>query len=451
MLGWGNSHRCDRVSMSIHAVSRNRHQNERVNDLVSRFARCLQATRCSSFHPWRKIIVSKKPTFGLTASGRLLVTVTVSVITFLSFPVAIGQAPAQLPTPQGQKGPAEVPDDPATVMAVVGQIPILWGDLEPKVDGRIKEVSKQFKREIPAEDLGKVRTQLGRNALVQVIRNKIMRECFLLDQVGTQSAEKRQEAAQLMDSRARQMFSENEVKALQKKHETENLDELDKILRAEGSSLLARQRDFTDMMLGHMYMRSKIDQDPAVTIAEINARYARDTEKYRQGAQARWEQLSVLFSNHPSREAAQKAISDMGREAYFGGNLQAIARQKSEEPFADDGGVHDWTTKGSLASKPIDEQVFSIPLDHMSEIIEDEQGLHIVRVLERKQAGVQPLAELQDQIREDIKKEKILEAQNDMLKQMQERVPVWSIYPDDFPGAKPLRVRSAQRPVSPRL
>ncbi|MEL6106752.1 MAG: peptidylprolyl isomerase, partial [Planctomycetota bacterium] len=272
-----------------------------------------------------------------------------------------------------------------------------------------------------------------------------------LDQVGTQSAEKREEAAKLMDSRARQMFTENELKALQKKYDTDSLDELDKILRSEGSSLLARQRDFADMMLGHMYMRSKVDQDPEVTIAEINARYTRDNEKYRQGAQARWEQLSVLFSNHPSREAAQKAISDMGREAYFGGNLQAIARQKSEEPFADDGGVHEWTTKGSLASKPIDEQVFSIPLDRMSEIIEDETGLHIIRVLERKQAGVQPLAELQDQIREELKKKKILDSQNEMLKQMQERVPVWSLFPDDFPGAKPLRGRTAQRPVSQRF
>ena len=202
------------------------------------------------------------------------------------------------------------------------------------------------------------------------------------------------------------------------------------------------------MMLGHMYMRSKIEQDPPVTLAEINARYERDTETYERGAQARWEQLSVLFSNHPSREAAHKVISDMGREAYYGGNLQAIARQRSEEPFADDGGVHDWTTQGSLASKAIDEQVFKIPLDRMSEIIEDAQGLHIVRVLERKPAGVQPLAELQDQIRSDLKKEKILAAQNEMLEQMQQRVPVWSIYPDDFPGAKPLRIRSVRRPDS---
>ncbi|MEO1525290.1 MAG: peptidylprolyl isomerase [Planctomycetota bacterium] len=341
-----------------------------------------------------------------------------------------------------------LPDDPATVIAVVGQTPILWGDIQPKVDGRINEVLRKLKREYPKSELTRARTQLGRSALAQAIRNKIMRECFLLDQVGTQAADKRQEAAEMMDSRARQMFFENELKALQKKHGTEDLTELDQILRKDGASLLSRQRDFADMMLGHMYMRSKIEQDPEVTIAEISGRYDRDQEKYHHGARARWEQLSVLFSNHPSREAAHKAISEMGREAYFGGNLQAIARQKSEEPFADDGGVHDWTTQGSLASKSIDEQVFSIPLNRMSEIIEDAQGMHIIRVLEREPAGVKPLAALQDEIREELKKEKIVAAQNEMLKQMQQRVPVWSMYPDDFPGAKPLRGRTARRPDS---
>ena len=101
-------------------------------------------------------------------------------------------------------------------MAVVGQSPILWGDIQPKVDGRINEVLRKLKREFPPEELARARSTLGRNTLAQAIRNKIMRECFLLDQVGTQAAEKRQEAAEMMDSRARQMFFENELKALMK-------------------------------------------------------------------------------------------------------------------------------------------------------------------------------------------------------------------------------------------
>jgi hypothetical protein len=352
--------------------------------------------------------------------------------------VFASEACAQSDTANAGDAVAELPDDPAAVIAVVGQTPILWGDLQPKVDERIEQVLSKYDREFPESELAKARTQLTRSALAQLIQNKMMSESFLLDQVGTQAADKRREASEMMLSRARQLFFEKELPELKEKFDTDDLTELDAKLREKGLSLRARQREFTDMMLGHMYMRSKIDQDPKVTLAEITARYRSELDSYRHGAQARWEQLSVLFENHPSRDEAWAAIQSMGREALFGGNLQAVAREKSEEPFASDGGLHGWTTEGSLASQAIDQRIFEIELNKMSEIIEDEQGFHIVRVLERKPAGVTPLAKVQDEIREQLKKEKIVQAQREMMRQMQKRVPVWSLFPDDIPGSKPL-------------
>ena len=357
--------------------------------------------------------------------------------------VAVGIAAsgfAQAPIgsePDAQVAP--LPQDPATVVAVVGQTPILWGDIQPRVDRQIESVLKKTGQQFPEAELTKARMMLARNFLVQAISTKMMREAFLLDQVGTQAAEKRQEVSAMMSSRARQMFFENEIKALIKKHDTEDLSVLDAKLRESGSSLRARQREFTDMMLGHMFMSSKVNKDPSVTIAEINARYDKDIEKYRHGSKARWEQLTALFENHPTREEAIAKINEMGREAYFGGNLQAVARDKSEEPFASDGGIHDWTSQGSLASKPLDKALFSIPLNKMSEVITDDQGYHIIRVLERKPPGVKPLHALQEDIRQEIKKEKITTAQATMLKDLKSRIPVWSMYPSDLPGAKPIR------------
>jgi hypothetical protein len=369
----------------------------------------------------------------LTAS--VLVAITIQLAATL-----IAQAPGPGGLPADESAP--LPDDPSTVIAVVGQSPILWGDIEPKINSRINDALKQMGRELPESELAPARKQLARGALVQAIQSKMMSECFILDQVGTQAAEKRREVSEMMHSRARQMFFDNELKGLQEKYETEDLTKLDAILRESGSSLRSRQRDFTDMMLGHMYMRSKVEKDPKVTISEINATYAQEIDSYRHGAKARWEQLSVLFENHPTKQAATEAIKAMGREAYYGGSMQAVARDKSEDPFADEGGVHDWTTEGSLASKALDKQIFSIPINRMSEIIEDETGLHIVRVLERKEAGVLPLAELQEDIREKIKKRKITASQAKMVDEMQTRVPVWTMFPEDMPGAKSLRPTS---------
>ena len=234
------------------------------------------------------------------------------------------------------------------------------------------------------------------------------------------------------------MFFESEVPALKKQYKTEDLTELDEKLREKGSSLSARQYEFTDMMLGHLYVREKVDKKPSVSLSEINEYYHTHQDDFGRPNRAKWEQLTVLFGRVASREEAQKMISEMGREAYFGGNLQAVAKAKSHEAFASQGGLHDWTTKGALASDKLDQQIFSIPLNEMSEIIEDQSGLHIIRVLDRQAAGITPVSEVQDEIRARIRKEKITKSQRTLVEGIQDMVPVWSLFPEDSPSALPL-------------
>ena len=308
---------------------------------------------------------------------------------------------AEIPTRDqiDQAADMQLPTDPAAVIAVVGQSPILFGELSPKVESRIAEVLAKSGQKVPEDQLFYARLNLTRGALAQAIQNKMMRELFLLDQVATQSAEKRRDADTMMQNKARQMFFDSEVPELKKQYEVEDLTELDRLLREKASSLQARQREFVDAMLGHLYIRSKVEKDPNVTIAEINEYYETHKDDYLHKARARWEQLSALFSKFPSREAASQAITEMGREAYFGGNMQAVAKLKSQESFASKGGLHESTEKGSLASSTLDDQIFSLPTNKMSDIIEDADGLHIIRVLERDEAGLTTLANVQDEIR----------------------------------------------------
>jgi parvulin-like peptidyl-prolyl isomerase len=333
----------------------------------------------------------------------------------------------------------ELPTDPAAVIAVVGQSPILLGDVLPKVEARIKEVLSKVNEKIPEDQLKYARVNLTRGALAQAIQNRVMREAFLLDQVGTKAAEKRAEADQMMQNKAQGLFDQSELPELKKQYQVEDLTELDRLLREKGSSLLMRRREFVDAMLGHLYMREKVEKDPSVSIAEINEYYINHLKEYQHGARARWEQLSVYFSTAGSREKAQSAIWEMGREAFFGGNMQAVARAKSHEPFAKQGGLHDWTEQGSLASDILDQQVFTLPLGEMSQIIEDSDGLHIIRVLQRDSAGVTPVAKIQDDIRTKIRETKISDSQKKLMVTMRDLVPVWSLFPEDVPGANPLK------------
>lgn len=349
-------------------------------------------------------------------------------------------ADGQLPEVLEAAAKVELPSDPAAVIAVVGQSRILLGDLTPKVDAQVQGMVAKSPEPVPPDQIHAVRVIMLRGLLRQSISSKMMREAFLLDQVATQAADKRREAAETMASRARQMFAESRLPELKKALDTEDLDEIDRRLRQEGSSLQAMQDEFIDQMLSHLYKRSKIDRTPEVSLAEIYEYYRSNPERYRHGARARWEQLSVLFQNFPNRDAARAEIWQMLQEARFGGSMQAVAREKSQEPFARSGGLHEWTSQGSLASDALDRAIFDpqLPPNEISDVIEDVDGLHVVRVLQREPAGLTRLADVQEKIREIIQQQKVQEAEDRALVEMKARVPVWSLFPEDIPGAKPL-------------
>ncbi len=150
--------------------------------------------------------------------------------------------------------------------------------------------------------------------------------------------------------------------------------------------------------------------------------------------------MSVLFERFGSRDEAYAQIVSMGNEALFGGNMQAVAKKSSQEPFASKNGVHDWTRKGSLRSKQLDGAIFSLELNKMSAIIEDDVGYHIVRVLEREEARRLPFSEVQEEIKKKIQLVKREEMHDKLLKKMREKIPVYSLYPNDYPGSMPLNL-----------
>jgi parvulin-like peptidyl-prolyl isomerase len=93
----------------------------------------------------------------------------------------------------------------------------------------------------------------------------------------------------------------------------------------------------------------------------------------------------------------------------------------------------------------LDAQIFSLPLNKISGVIQDGRGFHIIRVLERKAADYTPQSELQDELRSKIRKRKIEESQRLALDRMRDKIPVWTLFPEDIPGSKPLPVSITRR------
>lgn len=363
-----------------------------------------------------------------------------------------GSALAQEMTPEqlAQLEAMDLPTEPATLLAIVGDNPILLGDLMPKIEGRIVQLAKGDISQIPPDQLKIIRLRMLRALLAQTIQTKMLGHAFMMSQVGSSSAEQRREAQMKIAAQARKAFYESEIPRMYEESGLTSLQDLDAKLRVSGSSLKALEHEYQDKMLGAVYIQKLVPRDPPVTLNELRQYYQTHRAEFSHPARARWEQLTVLFSNFPSKEEADRAIADMGREAYFGGNMQKVAKERSQEPLARSGGLHDWTRRGSLASKVLDEQIFTLPLNRMSPRIEDADGYHIIRVLDRQEAGVTPLGEIQDEIRKKIQAQKVADAEAKLMADIRRDVPVWSRYPEDVEGAMPLDPAAPKRTAAGR-
>lgn len=321
---------------------------------------------------------------------------------------------------------------PAQIIAWVGDQPIQVGDIMPLIEQALApQLSKLSPEELQAaqQRLEQQKEALMRQALGSAIENKLL----FLDFLRQIPADKKKEVLPRITKRAEEQFYEKQMPEAMKKAKVESPAELDAFLRRYGSSLDKQKQMFLERVLGQSVLGQKINYEPEVTHQEMLDHYHAHAAEFDRPAQARWEKLSVRFDRFPSRAEAWAALAHLGNEVLRGAPLDAVARRNSQGTDASDGGQHDWTTQGSLASEVLDQAIFTLPVGLLSERIEDEREFHIVRVIERREASRVPFVEAQKEIKEKLRKNKVRDQVTAYVAKLKKETHVWTIYDQPAP------------------
>jgi hypothetical protein len=145
-------------------------------------------------------------------------------------------------------------------------------------------------------------------------------------------------------------------------------------------------------------------------------------------ARARWEQLTATLDKFPSKEAARAALMQWGDEVWRGVPFAQVAKTRSQGYAAQEGGLNDWTTQGSLRSAALDRALFGLPVGALSQIIEDEDGFHIVRVVEREERRTIPFIEVQSQIKDKLQTGDKQTLMSEYVAELRKRTPVQTAF-----------------------
>jgi parvulin-like peptidyl-prolyl isomerase len=315
--------------------------------------------------------------------------------------------------------------EPTRIVARVGDEVILAGD----VLGPINQALAQYQGQLSEEELQQNRVELFKQQLPSVIETKLLYVAYLRFLNKQAQGKDINEALPKIWERVHSKFDQEELPKFLEKYKLETAAQLDAKLREFGWSLAKQRRNYGERNLGMAAAYERIRDVPETTHEEMLKYYEQRLLEYDYPAQVRWEQLTVRFDKFPNRQAAYRALAAMGNEVAFGGSpLWAVAKRDSQGFNAKDGGQYDWTNQGSLASEALDQAIFTLPINELSKIIEDNVGFHIVRVLERREAGRTQFTDAQVEIKKKIEEEKRRITFKKYMSELQRDIPVWTIY-----------------------
>lgn len=330
------------------------------------------------------------------------------------------------PLPEGQ--PWNSQDNPlgakvleyTQIIARIGSEVVLAGEVLVTVD-RVMEENRQ---RIPQARWQQTRRKLMQQMLDPLIESKLI----LVDALKKIPKDNLPE----IEKKVNEQFYEDRVGALMKAAGVESLADYEAKLKKHNSSIEIQRRDYFEKSLSQQWIQQTLTANAPITHQEMLGHYTAHLADYQQPAKCRWEQLTARFDKYPSREAAKGAIYQMGNDVMVR-NLpfEQVARERSDGLTSDDGGRRDWTTRGSLLSEPLDEAIFTLPIDSLSKIITDSTGFHIVRVTERMDVYRIPFRDAQVGIQQEIQEKRRQTQIKKYLASLREKIYVWTIF-DEF-------------------
>ena len=347
--------------------------------------------------------------------------------------VATAGRPTSVGQPQApRKSPADPPYDPVEIVAHVGSEVIQASEILPMVNQQVAMIMKEHAAELaqlsPQEredQLNPIRRELMKRAVDDVVKVKLLLT-ELRRKVPPEGLAKHEKMM-------REYFNSKEIKRLMDENKATSVPDLESKLLALGSSLESQRIVFMERQLAGSWINehTKDDKQPA-THEEMLEYYKKHAANWDSPARVRWEQLTVKFANFNSKQEAHQSLARWGNDVMRGVPFATVAKTHSQDVSADDGGLHDWASKDSLRSVVLDKALFSLPVGALSQIIEDEDGFHIVRVVEREVARRAPFTEVQSEIKKSLKDGGRDHRQGDYLAKLRAQTPVTTIFDEDF-------------------
>ena len=182
-----------------------------------------------------------------------------------------------------------------------------------------------------------------------------------------------------------------------------------KSLEKEGTPIESVKKEIRSQLVRMRLLRREVKDKIIVSDEEIGEYYNKHREEYEGKESVRMKQLLLLLPPNADITIKTKMKNEALRLRGLimsGESFDLLAAKYSQGPAAAQGGDVGFIERGTIIPE-VEAAAFSLPVEKVSEVIESSLGFHIIKVVDKKGAGLKPIAMVREEIKAKIEDEKL--------------------------------------------
>ena len=199
-----------------------------------------------------------------------------------------------------------------------------------------------------------------------------------------------------------------------------SIDDFVRGLAGEGLSLESYKKDIKDQMVRMKLIRRAIKSRIIVTDKEIGEYYSNHRQDYEGKEAVRMKQILLTFpkgAGEETKETLKIEIEGIHRRLKNGEPFDMLAANYSQGPVGGDLG---FIEKGTMLPE-VENAAFNLGKDEISGVIRSPIGFHIVKIIDKRGAGLKPIETVREEIHAKLEEQKLEKKFEEWLETLRKR------------------------------
>src|SRR6266436_1894426 len=209
---------------------------------------------------------------------------------------------------------------------------------------------------------------------------------------------------------------------LRQQNKIDSMEDLEKAVTAQGSNWEDFKNNLRNGILTQRVISSEVGSHITIGKEEVGKFYNEHKKEFVRPEQVALREIEVSTEGKKDEELPElkKKAETALKRVKDGEDFGEIAKRFSDSSTARQGGFLGVYKRGEL-SKALEDLVFKMKKNELTDVMDTKQGYLVLQVLERYEAGEQPLAKVENEIMDHLYSQRMEPAMRNYLKTLREQ------------------------------